>query len=40
MTAIYVVAPEPNTETMRAEVLANKANEYTKQFISFVRAKL
>ena len=34
MTAIYVVAPDPHTETMRAEVLMSKANDYTKQFVS------
>ena len=40
MTAIYVVAPDPNTETMRAEVFMNKANECTKQAISTIRTKL
>jgi hypothetical protein len=40
MTAIYVVAPEPNTETMRAEVFANKATEYTQQLISSIKDKL
>ncbi len=37
--AIYVVAPEPNTETMRAEKFANKANEATRHLISTIREK-
>lgn len=39
MTAIYVVAPEPNTETMRVEILARKVNKCTKQFISSIWKK-
>ena len=39
-TAIYVVAPEPNSDKMRAEQILKPVTQKTEQFASFIKDRL